>query len=104
MTELTRNPGKSRYHKDLLLLKNQANTLISNVEWLDMASAPLYERILLIYRARNLIVCGRWEEDKWRSRSAPKPFWTNDKVGTIGIVRLREEPPDGWMPLPVVQI
>jgi len=71
--------------------------------WFSMDSAPLYERILLLYRARNLIVCGRWEEDKWRSRSAPKPFWTNDKLTTIGITRLRAEPPDGWMPLPGVR-
>ena len=71
--------------------------------WRSMASAPLYERILLLYRARDLIVCGRWEEDKWRSRSAPKPFWTNDKLTTIGITRLRAEPPDGWMPLPEAQ-
>ena len=68
--------------------------------WMDIETAPKNIRILLFIPKWNRIVCGEWDDDKYKR--IPKPYWNNDQERLFGTMDTRRCSPSHWMLLPEV--
>jgi len=84
------------------LLAISDGRLIVTQGWQPIESAPKDMNILLLLPPAfdgdtSRVHVGRWSDDKYAMN--PRPYWRNDREGSLGTRWTRNYPPTHWMPL-----